>query len=977
MCFKYMLLSLVRILLAMKRLLLFCVTACYGFTLQAQLLTWTPAFPKETDVVTITVDATKGNKGLLGFAGNVYVHIGAITNLSTSPSNWLHAPFTWGSVETAALATTAGTNKWSFTVANPRSFFGLAAGEELRSIAVLFRTGNCTNCQAQRNADGSDMYVPIYKNTLAVRIDQPAKQPKYIPVPEPQTWSIGSNFTVTAVASTASYIKLFHNSTTPFAVLDNTTTLTAVSVVTNAGNQQIIAEAYNGLVATYDTINVFVAGSGSPVASLPAQVRDGINYEVGDTSAILVLRAPGKNTVTVIGEFNNWTPGTADIMNKTPDGKFFWLRVTGLEPGKEYAYQYLVDGSLKIADPYTEKVLDPSDGFISSSTYPNLKPYPAGQTGILSVLQTAAPVYNWDITDFNRSDKKGLVIYELLLRDFVTAHDWKTLTDSISYLKTLGINAIELMPVNEFEGNESWGYNPSFYFAPDKYYGTKNAFKTFIDSCHKNGIAVIMDIALNHSFGQSPMVQLYWDSANNRPAADNPWFNPIAKHPYNVGYDMNHSSVDTKYFFGRVVEHWLKEYKIDGYRFDLSKGFTQNNYCTTSNCNSSTEVTNWSAYDASRVGLWKAYYDTVQNKSNGSYVILEHLSVNQEEKELADYGMLFWGNLNYNYSEASMGYVNNSNFSWGIHTTRGWANPHVVTYMESHDEERIVYKNINYGAASGSYSIKDSTTALKRMELNAAFLFTIPGPKMLWQFGELGYPYSINTCTDGSINNDCRLANKPIRWDYLGDARRKSVYNTYSQLIHLRFHPWYKNLFLSGTISQNVEAPVKWIQVISGDSSKVFVVGNFDITQRTVSVTLPTQGNWFDYLENKIFTATGAVQSITLQPGEFHVFLNRNVNNVATTPVINVPWTGTSLEAKAYPNPFSSTVTIEVTIPQASTLDMEIYNIWGQPVKNTGQRFLAKGVHQLEIKGLFIPDGLYYIKLQTKTSTKTIPVTIQ
>src|SRR5690606_26716487 len=173
-----------------------------------------------------------------------------------------------------------------------------------------------------------------------------------------------------------------------------------------------------------------------------------------------------------------------------------------------------------------------------------------------------------------------------------------------------------IMPFNEFEGNESWGYNPDFYFAPDKYYGTKNALKEFIDSCHKNGIAVIMDIALNHSFGLSPMVQLYWDAANNKPAADNPWFNPDAKHAFNVGFDMNHESPHTKYFVGRVLEHWLQEYRIDGFRFDLSKGFTQTNTCIGGNC----DVHQMGMYDASRIAILKGYYDTVQTKSSGAYV---------------------------------------------------------------------------------------------------------------------------------------------------------------------------------------------------------------------------------------------------------------------------------------------------------------------------------------------------------------------
>jgi len=124
----------------------------------------------------------------------------------------------------------------------------------------------------------------------------------------------------------------------------------------------------------------------------------------------------------------------------------------------------------------------------------------------------------------------------LLVRDFVAAQNWQTVKDSVAYLKKLGVNAIEVMPFNEFEGNNSWGYNPDFYFAPDKAYGTETALKEFIDECHLQGIAVIMDMVMNHAFGSSPTVQMYWNSALNRPAANNPWHNGVAKHPFNVGY---------------------------------------------------------------------------------------------------------------------------------------------------------------------------------------------------------------------------------------------------------------------------------------------------------------------------------------------------------------------------------------------------------------------------------------------------------
>ena len=174
--------------------------------------------------------------------------------------------------------------------------------------------------------------------------------------------------------------------------------------------------------------------------------------------------------------------------------------------------------------------------------------------------------------------------------------------------------------------------------------------------------------------------------------------------------------------------------------------------------------------------------------------------------------MLLWGNLNYNYTEAAMGWLPNSNFSGAVHTQREWSKPHLISYMESHDEERMMYKLKNFGNASGSYNTKDPATALKRVELSAAFFFTIPGPKMMWQFGELGYDYSINHCTNGTVNNDCRLANKPIRWDYMADPARKHVYDLFSNLIKLRFHPWYKDAFMSNRVDYNLAGAFKWIR---------------------------------------------------------------------------------------------------------------------------------------------------------------------
>lgn len=864
----------------MKKYLLAFVIVFFSFQSFSQLLSWSPQFPTESSTpVTITVDANYGNKGLLNYTPvtDVYVHIGVITNKSANSGDWKYVKTTWGVTSAAWQATSLGNNKWSFTIAGGlRSYFGLSDPTEMiKKIAILFRNGNGNSKQA--NADGSDMYVPVYTNALSVRINTPFFQPKYNPVPEPINKNVNDQIPITAVSNANATLSISFNGAV-IQTATNAQTISASPTIVGAGNQQIIVKADNGTTVAYDTLNFFVNGSVN-VAPLPAGVQTGINYGSDNKSVTLVLYAPGKSRVGVIGEFrgSNWAEQSAYEMNKTPDGNSWWITINGLTPGQEYAYQFLVDGSLKIADPYTEKILDPAnDPYISSTTYPGLKAYPTGlTTGIVSVLQTGKTAYNWQVNNFAKPDKKSLVIYELLLRDFVANHDWKTLSDSINYFKKLGINAIEVMPFNEFEGNISWGYNPSFYFAPDKYYGPENTLKAFIDKCHQNGIAVIMDIVLNHSFGSSPMVQLYWNSATNTPARNNPWYDSVTTHPFNVGYQFNHDAPATRYFVSRVLNHWLNDYKIDGFRFDLSKGFTQT---------VTTDVTTWGHYDADRVAIWKQYYDTLQLKSPGSYCILEHFADNDEETVLSNYGMMLWGNENYNYNQATMGYNTDWDFSYGLASVRGWTNPYLVTYAESHDEERLMYKNIQYGNSSGSYNIKDTATALKREELAAAFLLTQPGPKMLWQFGELGYDYSINTCADLTVNNNCRTDPKPIRWDYLQQPNRKKLHDVYSELIRLRFDPAMSDQFVNNTSHQDFSGKVKWMYL-----SKLVVVGNFDVTAQSASIYFPSNGTWYDFLNGTTITVTANSYTFTnLNPGEYHVFTKTAV----VLPVTLVSFTG-------------------------------------------------------------------------------------
>ena len=179
---------------------------------------------------------------------------------------------------------------------------------------------------------------------------------------------------------------------------------------------------------------------------------------------------------------------------------------TIIQTWTNYTYQYLVDG-IKIADPYSPLILDPNnDNNIDNLTYPNQLVILLQKPMFCNwVMQPGKTPYNWVNTNFNKPQNKDLVIYELLVRDFLATHSYLTLIDTLDYLSEL--HTIELMPPGEFEIPRV-GDRTSHYMALDKYYGTPEHFKAFVDSCHGRGIAVIVDI-FNHAFGQSPMVNLY------------------------------------------------------------------------------------------------------------------------------------------------------------------------------------------------------------------------------------------------------------------------------------------------------------------------------------------------------------------------------------------------------------------------------------------------------------------------------------
>ena len=530
------------------------------------------------------------------------------------------------------------------------------------------------------------------------------------------------------------------------------------------------------------------------------------------------------------------------------------------------------------------------------------------------MLRTGEDEYNWQIDNFQGPKKTDLVIYELLIRDFDELHSFDAVKSRLDYLEELGVNAIELMPVSEFDANESWGYNPSFHMALDKYYGTSEAFKSLIDECHRRGIAVILDVVYNHATGQHPYFRM-WNTTNGgyggQATAENPFFNPAATHSYSVFNDFNHSKQETRDYVKQTVQYWIEEYKIDGFRWDLTKGFTQN--CTASN----EGCTN--AFQADRVEVLKKYADYQWEKDNDFYVIFEHLGTNNEETQWVNYrldegkGIMMWSKLTDPYNEGTMGYNENkkSDFSWIDYKNRGWTVPANVAYMESHDEERLMYKNLEFGNSNGSYSVKELSTALERQKTAGAFYFTVPGPKMIWQFGELGY--------DVSINEPCRVCSKPIKWEYTSDPERKALYETWAKLIKLKLQ---EPIFESSvfTVDADQASGLKKVQITDNEAGAELrhlnILGNFGVVAQQIDPEFQTTGVWYDVLDdNRSLNVSDVNAPILLQPGEFRIYGSSQV--VLPVDEFELP----ERDLLVYPNPAANSFRINRNVRSVEVFD--------------------------------------------------------
>ena len=294
--------------------------------------------------------------------------------------------------------------------------------------------------------------------------------------------------------------------------------------------------------------------------------------------------------------------------------------------------------------------------------------------------------------------------------------------------------------------------------------------------------------------------------------------------------------------FTRVLKYWLEEYKIDGYRLDISHGLCSDK--------ANTSVDNLIDY----------YQKGVKAVEPDAYMILEHWggSMGTERPRLISYGMQCWENTNHAYCQTAMGWLKDGD-GFSAANQDGY-----VTYCESHDEERMQYQCKQYG--NGNIKT-DESVRLGRVAANVAFNVLLNGSHMLWQFEEIGYDFSIN-CDLQSPNvydsgKRCNTKPRPESRGYFSSTNRVNAFKKCAQVIALRTQ------LLPAVFAGNptqvhigsgyVTRTVQW-------GNNVFAVANFSPTEN-MSIDLPS-GTWYDYLGG----ATKAATSYSLKPGELKVF---------------------------------------------------------------------------------------------------------
>jgi 1,4-alpha-glucan branching enzyme len=475
-----------------------------------------------------------------------------------------------------------------------------------------------------------------------------------------------------------------------------------------------------------------------------------MNSQNGDKGIEFSLFAPYNEDIALLGDWSNWE---RIEMERGDDG---WWRVrVPLEDG-EYQYKFLVKSKSWFAPGEMLKITDPRASRVT---------YDENENACLTVKdgKRIITTYEWQHDDVPLPPNEQLVIYEMHIGEFRggpgDSQEGKTGTfqgaiEKLDYLAELGINAVELMPVTEFPGERSWGYNPRVLFSVENSYGTPDDFCRLVDECHARGIRVILDGVYNHGEIATPLAQIdynYWYYGENPDLPEHQWgpkFN----------YEFHDDQLDVwpaREYIRDALQYWINEYHIDGIRFDATAIIK--NY----------DVLHW---------MNSVVFDYVKGLKP-FLTVAEHVPQDPTVTGVDGPMDAAWHEtFSKQLQSTIVGADKDGRGAYDLNglaavlnpRSEGFGSPYnVVNYIDNHDQHRIMWQ-------LGEHGFIDDP-AFRRNKMGVALLVTAPGLPLLWmgqEFGESA-PRQVNEW-------------QPIDWALFQNERNADLHRYYCGLLGLR-----------------------------------------------------------------------------------------------------------------------------------------------------------------------------------------------
>ena len=538
------------------------------------------------------------------------------------------------------------------------------------------------------------------------------------------------------------------------------------------------------------------------------------------------LFAPYNEKATLKGCFSEWSE-----ISMQRDEKGYFRTSVDLEDGV-YQYKFRVQSQsyflepnewVDVCDPYATDIDDPSQN--SVVRIKNGK----------KIIDT----YVWQHDDKPLPDNEELVIYELFVGGFSGGEAdkkergrFKDVIDKLDYLRDLGINAVELMPIQEYPGNKYWGYNPRYYFAVESSYGSTEDFKRLIDECHGRGMRVLMDCIFNHGDTETPLTKINFDY----------WFTREPSDPDNswgpeFDYDRYDENLDLKpawEFVGDVVRFWIEEYHIDGIRYDAAKQIANRDFMS------------WISQQAKQAAAMKPFFNTAE------YI--------PEDPDLAGYGKPMDACWHESFYQQALKHICGDDFDLqALKETidcqqQGYqGTTTAINYISCHDH--------NYTMAELGDRAIFGDEAFKRSKLGAVLLMTAVGVPLVWMGNEFG-----------EYNPEEEIA---IDWTLLKNDSNQNLRGYYQGLIALRKDNHALRTSNIDFFHEDPESKVLAYTRWNDEGSRVVVVINFsgDFLEGYAIEHFPHEGTWHEWTKDYQVEAKARKLVIDLGGYEAQVFL--------------------------------------------------------------------------------------------------------